>query len=151
MRVSQQNDADVPIRGYLSKKHAHQRTGIFAKQWGRRYVTLNMHRGTLAIGKSEGDSRPTTILPLCDITLIKEVEGGMVDWTDGCFTISCPPQQLTLRANDREERERWMKTIRSCSAEWKSEAKLAQSARKSGVPTPIANFYTDFEPSEATQ
>ena len=89
--------------------------------------------------------------PLCDITLIKEVEGGMVDWTDGCFTVSCPPQQLTLRANDREDRERWMQTIRNCSTEWKSEAKLAQSARKSGVPAPIANFYTDSETSEATQ
>ena len=75
--------------------------------------------------------------PLCDMTVVKELEGDMVEWADGCFSISCPPLQLILRASDRDERERWMRAIRSSAAVWQGGQKLAQNARQSGVPPPI--------------
>merc|ERR1712113_520667 len=138
-------DSDIPMSGWLLKRHAHdRRAGPFSKQWAKRFVTLNTHRGTLAVSKGER-GKPTTIMPLCDISLIKEIEGSNIDWCDGCFQISCPPLQLILRAQDREERETWIRALREHAAEWQSAARLEEKAAKSGVPFAIASQYAPVE------
>jgi len=122
------------------KKHEHEHKSIFTRQWAKRYVTVNTTRGTLSVGKSQTDPKPKTILPLCDITLVKELEGSHVDWSDGSFTISCPPLHVTLQAEDMDERKRWVTKIRESVAEWKNQDKLQEKARKSGVPCAVAEL-----------
>mmetsp|Transcript_1325 Transcript_1325/g.2846 ORF Transcript_1325/g.2846 Transcript_1325/m.2846 type:complete len:159 (+) Transcript_1325:121-597(+) len=144
MRVTQQHvasglflDAQVPIHGCLLKKHTTSHSGIFTKQWGKRYVVVNIYRGTLSIGKSRTDPAPSTILPLCDISVVKELPGDFDDWSDSGFTIHCPPLQLTLRAVNSDDRVRWVNAICSSVALWQDREKLTHSARKSGVPLGI--------------
>merc|ERR1712060_283689 len=130
---------NVVMEGWLLKKHAKPKSGIFGLQWGKRHLRLDAHRGTLACSKSVGGD-PNTILPLCDITVVKELEGGDFDWMDGCFQITCPPQQLILRASGNEERDAWMRALRINIAEWHSSKKLQESAHKSCVPAAVADF-----------
>jgi len=129
------------MRGLLHKRHETTKSGPFASQWGKRYVMLNAKRGTLSCGKGEKDSNPRTILPMCDVTVVKEVEGSMVDWCDNCFAVVCPPLQLTLRAPTREVREEWIRVLRDYASDWAGNARLQEKALKSGVPAVIASGF----------
>mmetsp|Transcript_24358 Transcript_24358/g.72621 ORF Transcript_24358/g.72621 Transcript_24358/m.72621 type:complete len:86 (+) Transcript_24358:93-350(+) len=70
--------------GWLYKRHEHK--PAWGKQWAKRYVTLNAKRGTLAIGKN-ATAEPSTAVPLCDVSLVKRVEGANVDWSDNVFEV----------------------------------------------------------------
>ena len=92
---------DVPavgsINGWLHKRHTHEKK--LGSQWAKRYFAVDEHRGTLAYSKSEF-KRPTVVLPLCDITSVKQLELEMHG--PFCFMISCPPVHLTVKAADIE-------------------------------------------------
>mmetsp|Transcript_26541 Transcript_26541/g.44090 ORF Transcript_26541/g.44090 Transcript_26541/m.44090 type:complete len:143 (-) Transcript_26541:69-497(-) len=133
---------EIAMNGWLLKRHAHdRRSSLFSKQWAKRFVIINQHRGTLSVSKGER-SKPTTILPLRDI-LLPEIKD--LDWGDGSFQIACPPLHLILRATDNAEREVWMRVLREQTAEWQSNARLADTASKSGVPIAVASQYASME------
>jgi len=127
-------DNDLVLRGYLLKRHASEKSGILSgKQWSKRYFVLNKHRWTLSYAKSE-KAKASTILPVCDISFIKAIEGEFVHWVDGCFQIKAGHLTLTLKANGNDERDRWMREMRHWVLQANSEEAQRKLAEKSGVP-----------------
>ncbi len=104
--------------GYLLKKHAKKRA--FGSQWGRRYVRIDRHSGTLVYGR-RADDAPTAVLPLADCTA---VQLGSKE-----FAIRCPyiPEDsgLVLACESNAEAARWLRCLDACIS-WRRSMREAE-------------------------
>ena len=127
-------DGSAPIiRGWLQKRNESYKKGdIFHAKWANRYCNLNPKRATLSLHQGLS-TKAKHILPLTDITAVKELEGIDVDWMDGGFLVRIHGKDLVLCAKDREEREQWVTELRQHVHECSSASSMSERSRKSGV------------------
>ena len=59
------------LHGWLCKRHAKEKSMM--NQWARRYFVVDDTRGTLSYMKSEHTKKASVVLPLVDISSVKEV------------------------------------------------------------------------------
>ena len=130
--VKASDDGPV-LSSWLQKRNMKYRKGdVFHQKWANRYVNLNAKRANLSI--HQGLSRSAKhILPLTDITTVKELEGWDVDNLNGGFLIRIHGRDQIFIAKDREERERWVTALRHHIAECSSASAMSERSRKSGV------------------
>ena len=102
------------LHGWLKKRHVRDKS--LQKQWARRYFSVDEQRGTLSYSKSEG-RRANVILPLCDVTSVRALDIDV--YGPFCFVISCPPMHLTVQAEDRDQRSRWISGITHHAKLWR--------------------------------
>ncbi len=130
---------DIVQTGWLHKRNrSHAMGSPFSRKWSKRFFTLDQRKGTLSYQKYQS-GKPTTIIPLMDISAVKELGGCAVaidDWSDGegLFSICVHGRELELYAGDSETRTTWVANLRRVVEVQCSEETLSRKCEKSGAP-----------------
>ena len=131
--------SDIVQTGWLHKRNrSHAMGSPFSRKWSRRFFTLDQRKGTLSYRKTVS-GKPSTIIPLMDISAVKELGGCAVaidDWSDGegLFSIRVHGRELELYAGDAETRKTWVANLRRVVEVQCSEETLSRKCEKSGAP-----------------
>ncbi len=136
------------LYGWLHKSHNTK------KSWARRYFWVDESSGTIAYAKTNSwkhKSKPSTIMPLADISAVVRLDGsGFVD-DELKFKISCPPLHLTVRALDRHDLEHWLEQLQLRVDMWKVKASAkVRTARVSRQPSSDSNVSSNVSSARSS-
>jgi len=114
------------------------------KRWAGRYFNVDDERGTLTYYKNEKMSNraPSVVLPLQDIRSVRLLEDAS---HAPRIVLSCPPIELTLAAEDREDELMWYIQLSKRIILWKAKA----SNQTHGIEQSLQPLRAD-QPTAAT-